>query len=834
MTMPEREYQPEQFEQRWAERWARAEASAPEETKKKYYVLEMLPYPSGALHMGHVRNYAIGDAVARQLRMRGFDVLHPMGWDAFGLPAENAAIKNRRHPREWTLANIAHMREQARRFGFSYDWGREVTTCLPEYYRWNQWLFLKFYERGWAYRKRGWVNWCPQCATVLANEQVAGGVCWRHEDTPVESRELEQWYFRITEFAGELLRDIEKLSGWPERVRAMQRNWIGESHGAEVEFQLRPPGQGSKGAAAVHAAPASLKVFTTRIDTIFGVSALVLAPRHPALTGMLAAPELARAHALQPERGAAPLGVEAEKEGFFTGWHAVNPFTGKPVPVWTANFVLMGYGTGVVMAVPAHDERDFDFCRKYGLPIPVVIRPREKDAEAPADAAFTDEGVLADSGEFSGLDSVEARKRMTAWIESRQQGRATITYRLQDWGVSRQRYWGTPIPFVYCQGCGLVPVPEDQLPVRLPENVPISEQGVANLAGIPEFVETTCPKCQKPARRETDTMDTFVDSSWYFYRYLSPHCDRAPFDAAEARRWMPVDQYIGGIEHAILHLIYARFFTKAMRDLGLCEVHEPFQRLFTQGMITRHGAKMSKSKGNVVDPADLIARYGADATRAYVLFAAPPERDFDWNDQGVEGLYRFLGRVYRLALRHDMDAAGLPADFEPQKSEGTLLRKTHQTLARISQEFESRWHFNTCLAAIMELVNVFYELEPEAGRGIRGEAWRECLRLLMLMLAPFAPFVCAEIWQAWGLEGTPATQAWPRPNSTWTAEDEIEIVIQINGKVRAHLRVPAGSDAAELERRALVLPAVQTALAGRTPAKVIAVAGRLVNIVIRP
>ncbi len=828
-------FQPQAYEPELARQWAaRPLAASPAPGAPKYYLLEMLPYPSGALHMGHVRNYAIGDAVARFLRMRGCDVLHPMGWDAFGLPAENAAIQHRTHPRPWTLANIANMKAQMRRFGFSYDWSREVTTCLPEYYRWNQWFFLRMFERGLAYRKKGWVNWCPRCATVLANEQVAGGVCWRHEDTPVEQRELEQWYFRITRYAEELLRDLDRLSGWPERVTTMQRNWIGRSEGAALEFELEK--REDRPALSL----GRLRVFTTRIDTVFGVSAVLLAPQHPLLSELLNETERAQTRALIPARGET---AETEKLGFDTGWRARNPFSRESVPVWVANFVLMNYGSGAVMAVPAHDQRDYEFCKKYQLPVRPVIAPGGVAPDL-SRQAYTGEGELINSAAYNGLPCREAMASMIRWAEQQNAGQGTVTYRLQDWGVSRQRYWGTPIPMIYCPGCGVVPVPDKDLPVRLPEDVPVSSGGVANLAAIESFIQVACPKCGAAARRETDTMDTFVDSSWYFYRYLDPDNGEAPFAKSIAHRWMPVDQYIGGIEHAILHLIYSRFFTKVMRDLGLVENDEPIARLFTQGMITKSGAKMSKSKGNVVDPAALIERYGADATRAYVLFAAPPEKDFDWNDQGVEGLHRFLGRVYRLAMRHPPLTrlhAGAPSTAA-SPAEDRLLRKTHVALRRITREMESRWHFNTCLAAAMELVNVFYELEPELERGGITEAvWDDCQRLLLLMLAPFTPFLVEEIRRIWA-ERAPAgavwsgevqRQNWPEFSPEWAREEEIELVVQVNGKLRARLRASASASEEELRALALADPKIQALLAGAQPAKTVVIPGRLVNIVLR-
>lgn len=787
-------YDPGSFEPQWAERWAaKNPLLGANEGGPKYYVLEMLPYPSGALHMGHVRNYAIGDALARYFWMRGYDVLHPMGWDSFGLPAENAAIKNHTHPRAWTLANIVQMKRQAQRCGFSYDWSREVTTCLPEYYRWNQWFFLKFYEKGLAYRKKGLVNWCPKCATVLANEQVAGGVCWRHEDTPVEQRELSQWYFRTTAYAQQLLEDLDRLPGWPERVRTMQRNWIGRSEGAEVAFALAESGG------------EPLRVFTTRIDTIYGASAILLAPEHPRLGEFLDAAGCERARALRNRQAHLEPGQEPDKEGFFTGHFAVNPFNGERLPVWVANFVLMGYGTGAVMAVPAHDARDFDFCTKYKLPIRPVV---------------DENGKLFDSSRFSGMESRAAMAAMIAAAERGGFGKGTVSYRLQDWGVSRQRFWGTPIPMIHCPACGIVPVPEEQLPVLLPDNVELTGEGESPLASDPSFVQVRCPKCGGVARRETDTMDTFVDSSWYFYRYTSPHDERAPFDAAAIARWLPVDQYIGGIEHAILHLIYLRFFTKVFRDLGLGTLNESIERLFTQGMITRGGAKMSKSKGNVVDPEALIERYGADATRMYVLFAAPPEKDFDWSDQGVEGIHRFLARVWRLALRPSEAGSGT-ADTE-------LLRKTHQTLRRMTADFESRWHFNTSIAGLMELVNAIYGAEGELSEPVR----RELVRLLLLMLAPLAPFLAQEVWTRLGESGAIARQPWPKFDAALAQEESIEVVVQVNGKLRARLSVAPETDQQDLEAAARAHEKIAPLLAGKTPRQVVVVPGRLVNFVL--
>jgi leucyl-tRNA synthetase len=820
-TSPAGTYQPASFEPQWAARWAASNPFAgANRGGRKYYVLEMLPYPSGALHMGHVRNYGIGDALARYCWMRGDEVLHPMGWDAFGLPAENAAIQNHTHPRIWTLRNIARMKEQAQRFGFSYDWTREVTTCLPEYYRWNQWLFLRFYERGLAYRKKGLVNWCPKCATVLANEQAEGGVCWRHEDTPVEQRELEQWYFRITAYAEELLRGLEALPDWPERVRTMQRNWIGRSQGAEVEFTLEGSSQ-------------RVTVFTTRIDTIYGASAILLAPEHPLTAVLLDAEQQRRARALRQKQAKLAPGEEPPKDGFFTGRYALNPFSGEKLPVWVANFVLMGYGTGAVMAVPGHDARDFEFCRKFGLPARFVVAPKEGLPER-MEAALEGDGTLVDSGPYTGLDNREAMAAMTSKAEADGFGKGTVRYRLQDWGVSRQRYWGTPIPMIDCSACGMVPVPEDQLPVLLPDAVELTGQGQSPLAADPAFWRVRCPKCGGEARRETDTMDTFVDSSWYFYRYVSPHAQTLPFEPEEIARWLPVDQYIGGIEHAILHLIYTRFFTKAMRDLGLSQLDEPITRLFTQGMITRHGAKMSKSRGNVVDPTEMVERFGADATRMYVLFAAPPEKDFDWNDQGVEGIHRFLARVWRLAAtaaagrQQAGQAAGAPEAADAAAAEAAVLRRAHQTLRRITRDFEGRWHFNTSIAALMELVNEWQARDAELSAAARSEV----ARLLLLMLAPFAPLLAHELWRRLGHASEIGLEPWPEFDAELAREEEIEVVVQVNGKLRARLRVAPDAESSELERAARAHERIAPLLEGRTPRQVVVVPGRLVNFVL--
>ncbi len=836
----EQRYDAQRIEQKWFERWQaqpemyRAEPAA--SARKKYYVLEMLPYPSGALHMGHVRNYSIGDALARFMWMKGYNVLHPMGWDAFGLPAENAALKNNTPPREWTLNNIANMKRQMKRLWFSYDWNTEVTTCLPDYYRWNQWFFLKFYERGLAYRRKSKVNWCPECATVLANEQVVNGCCWRHEETPVEQRDLEQWFFRITDYAEELLRDIEKLEGWPEKVRTMQRNWIGRSEGAQVEFKVADSDE-------------KITVFTTRIDTIFGATSLQLAPEHPAVSRLIGDdPELlTKLDAIIDEqrraREAGNIG-EAEKHGFFTGAYAINPFNQEKIPIWVANYILMEYGTGAIMSVPAHDERDYEFAKKYDIEIRIVILPRrhEEGQHEEGTLPYTAmDSLLINSGEFSGLGNQEAIQKMTRYAEEKGFGKGMVTYRLRDWGISRQRYWGTPIPMLYCEKCGIVPVPEKDLPVLLPDNVEITQQGGSPLARVPEFVNAKCPKCGGKARRETDTMDTFVDSSWYFYRYTNAKLATAAIDSKAAAYWFPIDQYIGGVEHAILHLIYSRFWTKVMRDLGLIKNSEPVERLFTQGMVIKNGAKMSKSKGNVVSPDDMVARYGADSTRVYALFAAPPDRDLDWQENGVEGVSRFLAKVHRLVTRYAALQTGKSAGGDGRPSGRTsssvardLERKLHQTMRRVSTDFEGRWHFNTSIAAIMELVNAISAADAQILSGeVSAQQVRLMLRDLALMLAPFAPYLAAELWETLGERSQLLREAWPKFDPELAREEEIEIPIQINGKNRARIIVPAGLPEADVQSRALADEKIHALLEGKSVVKVIVVPDKLVNIVAR-
>ncbi len=816
--MPEKPYDHKTIEMKWFERWEQDPTLyAPEENsaRPKYYVLEMLPYPSGTLHIGHIRNYTIGDALARYKWMRGYNVLHPMGWDAFGLPAENAAIARGRHPREWTRANIAEMKKQHHRMNFSYDWRREVSTCEPEYYRWNQWFFLRMLERGLAYRKKALVNWCSKCATVLANEQVLGnGCCWRHEDTPVEQRELEQWFLRITRYADELLSDIGKLEdGWPERVLTMQRNWIGRSEGTECDFRLESTGE-------------PIRVFTTRVDTIFGATCVILAPAHPLVARLVSGEALSRVKQMIDAAARKDPG-DLEKEGLFTGHYALNPYSGERTPIWVGNFVLMGYGTGAIMAVPAHDERDFEFCSRYGIPIRPVIRPADGPlaVEGEMKQAVTDDGICENTGPWSGLSSAEARRQMTAKAEAESFGKGAVTYRIKDWGISRQRYWGTPIPVVHCPACGIVPVPEKDLPVVLPLDVAITGKGRSPLESVPGFMQVKCPACGAQARRESDTMDTFIDSSWYFYRYCDAHNDQAPFDSGKITYWFPIDQYIGGVEHAILHLIYSRFWTKVMRDMGLITNDEPAARLFTQGMVIKDGAKMSKNKGNVVSAEEMIDRYGADTGRVFELFAAPPEKDMDWTDAGAEGAYRFLGRVFKFVTRNTdrMQAGGGgPVTDADRKA----LRKLNQVIRKVTEDFESRWHFNTSIAAIMELVNELYAAEADLTPGVVAEA----VEKLILLLGPFAPYVAEEMWESIGRTGPVFKQPWPAFDEELAREEGAEVVIQVNGKLRSRMFVPFGTAREELESRALADEKVKPYLAGKQVVKVIIVPDRLVNI----
>ena len=828
------DYNPQVIEKKWQQRWAenRVFESEVDPKKPKYYVLEMLPYPSGTLHMGHMRNYTIGDVVARVKRMRGFNVLHPMGWDAFGLPAENAAIKNHTHPREWTNKNIAEFQRVLRRFGFSYDWRREISTCEPEYYRWNQWFFLRMLERGIAYKKKSRVNWCPKCCTVLANEQVVnGGFCWRHEDTRVEARDIEQWFLRTTAYAEQLLDDLKELEGgWPERVITMQRNWIGKSVGARVNFDI-----------ANVAGTAKIEIFTTRIDTIYGASAIILAPNHPLVLKLIAgAKNQGQLESKLTEMKRSSVKMEdiatAEKDGFFTGREAINPFNQERIPIWVGNFVLMEYGTGAIMAVPAHDERDFEFAKKFGLKIPVVVKKKDfstEDTESTEPKeAFTEYGISVNSGPYSGLETEAAIEKMASDAQARGFGKKETIFRLRDWGISRQRYWGTPIPVVYCKKDGMVPVPDKDLPVLLPANPKLTGEGQSPLATDPEFLHTTCPKCGGPALRETDTMDTFVDSSWYFYRYCDPKNDKAPYDSAKVGYWFPIDQYIGGITHAILHLLYSRFWCKVMRDLGLITHNEPAARLFTQGMVLKGGEAMSKSKGNVVGAIDMAEKYGADTGRLYTLFAAPPEKDLEWSEESIEGAWRFLNRVYRLVEKH---AGGLTCDVRSEapatEKEKALLRKAHQTVRRVTQDFETRWHFNSAIAQIMELTNAIYAVEP-LEENLRAEVRKEVLELVTLMLAPMTPHLAEELWEMLGHGDGLWNAVWPAFNAELAKDDEVEIPVQVNGKVRGRVRVAAGASQEDVLKLAQADAGVAGHLAGKTVRKVIFVPDKLLNIVV--
>ena len=849
---PQAGYDPQKLEAKWQKRWeqARVFESDVDAAKPKYYVLEMLPYPSGTLHMGHMRNYAIGDVVARVKRLRGFNVLHPMGWDAFGLPAENAAIKNNTHPRTWTNQNIHEFQRTLRRFGFSYDWRREISTCEPEYYKWNQWFFLRMLERGLAYRKKSRVNWCPKCCTVLANEQVVNGYCWRHEDTQVETREIEQWFLRTTAYSDQLLDDLNQLEGsWPDRVITMQRNWIGKSEGARVKFAVADvPGAGE------------IEVFTTRIDTIYGATALILAPTHPLLAKLLdGSPGRAEAEKKLAQIKLMSVKAEdlatAEKEGFFTGRHVTNPFNGEKLPIWVGNFVLLEYGTGAIMAVPAHDERDFEFCKKYNLPIRTVvvpstaassaadfslgapgavIAPGSSTPTAPPTEPFSDYGTSVNSGEFSGLPTDVAKQKMAAFAESKGFGKKETVFRLRDWGISRQRYWGTPIPVIYCEKDGMLPVPDKDLPVLLPPNPNLTGEGDSPLATTPEFVNTTCPKCGGPARRETDTMDTFVDSSWYFYRYCDPHNSNAPFDSAKVKYWFQIDQYIGGITHAILHLLYSRFWCKVMRDLGLVTHNEPIARLFTQGMVLKGGTAMSKSRGNVVGAHEMADKYGADTGRLYTLFAAPPEKDLEWSEESIDGAWRFLNRVYRLVERHApavREARAIVAAASATEKEKRLLRKAHQTLQRVTSDFETRWHFNSAIALIMELTNEIYACEP-LEQGTRPEIRKEVLELLTLMLAPMTPHIAEEMWEMLGHPNGLWTATWPAPNAELAKADEVEVPVQVNGKLRGKLKVAAGAKQDDLVALAKAEPAIAQHLEGKRIVKVVYVPDKLLNLVV--
>ncbi len=824
------EYHPQELDRKWQAHWAKTRAfEVTEDTSKpKFYCLEMFAYPSGHAHVGHVRNYIIGDVVSRLKRLQGFNVLHPFGWDAFGLPAENAAIKSGIHPETSTLGNIAHMKGQLQRLGISYAWERELATCLPDYYRWNQWLFTRMFERGLAYRRRSTVNWCPVDHTVLANEQVVDGACWRC-GTAVVQKDLEQWFFKITHYADDLLQAAEGLSKWPEKVLTMQRNWIGRSEGARVKFPI----QGTSD---------SIEVFTTRIDTIFGATFVMLAPEHGLVTTFAKESEnerafLEKAQRFRAQDRAGRMTGEVAKEGFFTGRFAINPFTNLPVPIWVANYVLGEYGTGAVMAVPAHDDRDFDFATKYGLPIVPVVRPVDGEAPAVMTAPASNDGILINSGRYDGMPSDQARTAITEEAEERGIGQGTVQYRLKDWGISRQRYWGTPIPMIHCPTDGIVPVPDDQLPVELPKVAEFTGRGDSPLASIPEFVNVTCPKCGGAARRETDTMDTFVDSSWYFYRFADAHNDKLPFDPKKVAYWAPVDFYSGGVEHAILHLIYSRFFARVFHDLGMIDHKEPFTHLLTQGMVLKDGAVMSKSKGNVVDPDSMIQKYGSDALRLYVMFVAPPEKEVEWTDSGLEGSFRFLARVWRIAdqWREEASAAGEGAIDQGALSaaERALRRKTHDTIKRVTQDLDVRQQMNTAVSAMMELVNELYAFtEKSSSKQGSARVAREAVEALIVMLSPFAPHTMEELWQMYGHADGLSAARWPAFDAEVAKAEELEIPVQVNGKLRTVVKVAPTIEDAELQKIALADAHVQAHIAGKTVKKVVVVKGRLVSIVV--
>ncbi|WP_281184007.1 leucine--tRNA ligase [Trichlorobacter lovleyi] len=821
----DQKYTPAGVEAKWQQQWEAQKTFKVTEdpSRKKYYLLEMFPYPSGRIHMGHVRNYSIGDVVGRFKRMRGFNVLHPMGWDAFGMPAENAAIKNSCHPAAWTYENMAYMRDQLKQMGLSYDWDRELATCDVSYYRWEQKLFLEMYKRGIAYKKQSFVNWCPSCETVLANEQVEDGGCWRC-DTEVVQKELEQWFFKITDYAEELLDFTNKLPGWPERVLVMQRNWIGKSTGCEIDFAL----DGRDGA---------IRVFTTRPDTLFGATFMSLAPEHPMALELTAPERRAEVEAfidkVKKTDRIARTSDDQEKEGVFTGSYCINPTNGRKMPIYLANFVLVEYGTGAVMAVPTHDQRDFEFAKKYDLPLVVVIQPEGETLDpATMTAAYTEVGTMVNSAQFDGQKSDAAKDSIATWMEGQGKGKKTVNFRLRDWGVSRQRYWGSPIPIIYCDCCGVVPVPDKDLPVVLPRDVHFTGEGGSPLATLESFTKVDCPLCGKPARRETDTMDTFVESSWYFLRYCCPDFEDGMLDKARAQYWMSVDQYIGGIEHAVLHLLYARFFTKVMRDLGYVDVDEPFTNLLTQGMVIKDGAKMSKSKGNVVDPDALIKRYGADTARLFSLFAAPPEKDLDWNEQGVDGCYRFLNRVWKL-VHEQLEAVAAAPALDPSAlsdEERTLRRAVHKTLKKVTEDIDERFHFNTAIAAVMELMNTLQGARLNTPQA--AAVMKEALELVVIMLAPFVPHITEELWQLLGHTTPLSATTWPAWDSEAVLDEELLVVVQVNGKLRSKLSVAVGIDEEAIKQLALADDKVKVFTDGLQIRKVIYVPGKLVNIVV--
>lgn len=814
------------IEKKWQEDWIQNNSfKAEKNDQPKYYSLEMFPYPSGNLHMGHVRNYSIGDVVARFKKMNGYNVLHPMGWDSFGLPAENAAIKNDTHPNIWTWDNIESMRVQLKRLGISYDWDREIATCSPEYYKWNQWIFIKMFERGLAYKKEAAVNWCPSCTTVLANEQVVDGACERCESL-VERKKLSQWFFKITDYVERLLKDAEKLDGWPDKVKLMQKNWIGKSEGAEITFSIENIEE-------------RISVFTTRPDTVFGVSYLVFAPEHPLVEKLIE-------HSSNKEKinkfikemqGQSEIdrtSIESEKIGLFIDAYAINPINNKQIPILIANYVLMDYGTGAVMGVPAHDQRDFDFAKKYDLPIPIVIQSEEEDlSEDTQLEAFVEDGIMINSGEFNGMHNREAYEKIVKVLEEKNSGKKTITYRLRDWLISRQRYWGTPIPIIYCDDCGVVPVPLEDLPVKLPTEVEFKKEGQSPLLEMKEFLYTTCPKCGKKAQRETDTMDTFVDSSWYYLRFCDPHNKEQPFDKELTDYWLGVDQYIGGVEHAILHLLYTRFFAKVLYDLNMISNEEPISNLLTQGMVLKDGEKMSKSKGNVVSPEEIIKNYGADTARLFILFAAPPERDLEWSEQGVEGSFRFLNRVWRLVeeLKDEIVLSCKIDQSSLNQKDKDLRFILHSTIKKVYEDIEERFNFNTAISAIMELVNAIYHYKDQ--KQVNQELLGEAIETMIILLSCFVPHITEEMWQAIGKQDSVHSQPWPNYDESALKREEKEIVIQVNGKVRDKVVLPISISKKEMEKQALNREKIQKMIEGKEIVKIITLPKKLINIVIK-
>lgn len=871
-------YEPNKLEEKWQKLWEEGNAFKVSEdnTKKKYYCLEMFPYPSGRIHMGHVRNYSIGDVAVRFLKMRNYNVLHPMGWDSFGMPAENAAIQHGIHPVKWTYENISYMKKQLKRLGITYDWDREITTCSPEYYRWNQWLFLKLYEKGLTYKRHSLVNWCPKCSTVLANEQVEEGICWRC-DSQVEQKKLEQWFFKITAYAEELLAFCDKLPGWPEKVLTMQKNWIGKSIGAEVDFKLENSNE-------------VIKVFTTRPDTLFGATFMSLAPEHPMVEKIMVSGQwsVVREFIEKTKKQSRNSRTETmlEKEGVFTGSYCINPLTNIRMPIYLANFVLMEYGTGAVMAVPSHDQRDFEFAKKYNLPMVVVIQPNWGQISnlspmqisnlSPMTEAYIADGIMVNSGQFNGMKNKEAMEAIVKYLEEKGIGKKAVTYKLRDWGISRQRYWGCPIPIIYCDDCGVVPTSYKDLPVILPEDVQFTGEGPSPLAQSEKFINVLCPKCGKHARRETDTMDTFVDSSWYFLRYASPKEGSCPFDKDAVKYWLPIDQYIGGVEHAVMHLLYSRFFVKAIRDLGLIDFDEPFINLLTQGMVCKeivrcpeHGyllpdeikdkkcikcgnavkigptEKMSKSKKNIVDPDKIIKKYGADTTRLFSLFAAPPEKDLDWNDDGVEGAYRFLNRVWRLVVEmqgaggrgqevaegRGQRAGGKGQDETRETENSELQYEMNKVIKKVTDDLE-RFHFNTAIAALMEYVNFLYKYKDISAFNLQSSTYFNAIETLLVLLSPFAPHICEELWQGIGKKEPIFTISWPSYNEAALKKDDVLIVIQINGKLRGRISVPVDTLQTDVEKITLSDKKVAEWLNGKEIKKMVYVKNKILNVVV--